>query len=69
MIFGEKDKRGEFGVWRWVMGEGRWVKGVGSWELSVTVAVLRFTIEYFPFMNLNLLLRNPTYTNLYDLYG
>jgi hypothetical protein len=36
--------------------------GVGSLEMRVG------SLDYYSFMSLNLLLRNPAYTNLYDLY-
>jgi hypothetical protein len=36
--------------------------GVGSLEMRVG------SLDYYSFMNLNLLLRKPTYSSLYDLY-
>ena len=43
--------------------------GVVSIQLSVGSLEMRVgSLDYYSFMNLNLLLRHPTYNNLYDLY-
>jgi hypothetical protein len=51
----------EFGVGSWEMGAKR-EKGKGKREKSLVGD------DYYSFMSLNLLLRHPTYSSLYDLY-
>jgi hypothetical protein len=57
------------GVGSWELEAGSGELGVVSIQLSVGSLEMRVgSLDNYSFMNLNLLLRNPTYSSLYDLY-
>ena len=53
------DESGELGVGSGEMG-GKRKRKREKWSVG--------SLDYYSFMNLNLLLRKPTYSSLYDLY-
>ena len=50
------------------MGDGSLEWEVGSWEMGSKREKSLLGDDYYSFMSLNLLLRHPTYSSLYDLY-